>query len=340
MPQWAGSCWYYLRFIDPTNDQMLCDPKKAAEWLPVDLYVGGAEHAVLHLLYARFWHKFLFDQGLVPSAEPFHKLRHQGMILAFAYQDPLGAYVPYDDLDFSSDPPRKKDGVALTSQIEKMSKSRGNVINPETVIAEHGADGLRLYEMFMGDFEAAKPWAVRGIEGVSRFLARAWRQVDEWDQSKAPAGDPNARLRHLTIKHIGERIELFKFNTAIAALMELVNGLLKSGATRADLEALTILLAPFAPHTAEAMWERLGHADLVATQPWPGFDPALTVAQTVTVAVQVNGKLRGTFEIAPEAAEAELQAAALTVPNVLTHVAGKTPRRVIVVKGKMVNIVV
>jgi leucyl-tRNA synthetase len=340
MPNWAGSCWYYLRFVDHTNKAQPFDPEKAAYWLPVDLYVGGAEHAVLHLLYARFWHKFLLDLGLVRCKEPFLKLRHQGMVLAFSYQDELGAYHGYDEIDFDKDPPALRDGGrALTSQVEKMSKTKQNVINPDDVVRRCGADGLRLYEMFMGDFEAAKPWDVRGIEGVVRFLGRAWRAVDEWDAVKAPAGDPNERARHGAIKAVGERIEAFKFNTAIAALMEFTTECLKA-ATRADLETLAILLSPFAPHAAEAMWERLGHGPFVCTQSWPSFDPKLAVSETVEIAVQVNGKLRGTFQAAREADEKALEAAALAVPNVARYLENKTPRRVIIVKGRMVNVVV
>jgi leucyl-tRNA synthetase len=338
MPNWAGSCWYYLRFIDPKNPSAPAAVDKAKYWLPVDLYVGGSEHAVLHLLYARFWHKFLFDLGLVHTKEPFQRLRHQGMVLAFSYQDELGAYHGYDEIDFDKDPPTLRDGRKLTSQVEKMSKSKSNVINPDDVLERYGADGLRLYEMFMGDFEAAKPWDVRGIEGVARFLARAWRAVDEWDPAKAPQGDPNQRARHATIKAVGERIEAFKFNTAIAALMEFTTACL-AAATREDLETLTKLLSPFAAHTAEAMWERLGHAPFACTQAWPAFDPALAVSDSVEIAVQVNGKLRGTFQIRRDADEKTLEQAALAVPNVARHIDGKTPRRVVIVKGRMVNIV-
>src|SRR5262249_54910432 len=185
MPNWAGSCWYFLRFMDPRNDKVLVDPAKDKLWGPVDLYVGGTEHAVLHLLYSRFWHKFLYDLGVVHTREPFMKLRHQGMILSYAYTDAHDHYRDYSDIDFGKDPPALRDGGALTSAVEKMSKSKHNVINPDDVVARYGADGLRLYEMFMGDFEAAKPWDVRAIEGIPRFLARVWRAVDDWDEAKA-----------------------------------------------------------------------------------------------------------------------------------------------------------
>jgi leucyl-tRNA synthetase len=340
MPNWAGSCWYYLRFIDPKNKEAPFDKEKAAYWLPVDLYVGGGEHAVLHLLYARFWHKFLYDLGLVPTKEPFQKLRHQGMVLAFSYVDELGAHHKYEDIDFEKDPPvHRITGKPLTSQIEKMSKSKHNVINPDQVVAKYGADGLRLYEMFMGDFEAAKPWDVRGIEGVARFLGKAWRAVDEWDPATAPQDDPNLRARHAAIKAVSERIEAFKFNTAVSSLMEFTTACRKA-ATRDDLETLTLLLSPFAPHLAEACWERLGKPPFACAQAWPKFDPALAVSDTVSVAVQVNGKLRGTFDATRGISEDELKASALALPNVAKYVEGKTPKRIIVVKGALVNIVV
>ncbi|HZI09384.1 MAG TPA: leucine--tRNA ligase [Myxococcus sp.] len=340
MPNWAGSCWYYLRFTDPKNDKAPFSLEAAKNWLPVDLYVGGTEHAVLHLLYARFWHKFLYDQGLVTTQEPFQKLRHQGMVLAYSYQDAQGRYHGFDDINLDADPPTlKSDGSVLTSRIEKMSKSKKNVINPDEVVARYGADGLRLYEMFMGDFELSKPWDVRAIEGVSRFLSRTWRLVDEWDAAKAPTDDPHLRLRHATIKAVNERIEAFKFNTAISSLMEYVGELIHR-ATRADLETLTLLLSPFAPHLAEAMWERLGHQPFACTQSWPEFDPALTVKESVTVAVQVNGKLRATFDAPQGASEDDLKARALELPQVQKHLEGKQPRRMIVVRGTLVNVVV
>ncbi|HKA92047.1 MAG TPA: leucine--tRNA ligase [Haliangiales bacterium] len=339
MPNWAGSCWYYLRFMDPHNDRELVGAERERYWGPVDLYVGGTEHAVLHLLYSRFWHKFLYDLRIVHTTEPFMKLRHQGMILAYSFRDEHHRYRAYEDIDFTKDPPALTDGGKLASAVEKMSKSRLNVINPDDVIARYGADGLRMYEMFMGDFEAAKPWDVRAIEGIPRFLARAWRVVDDWDEHKAPTGDPNLRARHAAIKAVTERIEAFKFNTAIAALMEYTTILIQ-GATRTDVETLCVLLSPFAPHTAEAGWERLGEAPFCCTQAWPSFDPALVESDSVTVAVQVNGKLRGTFEAPRGSANDMLEKTALGLPNVQKHLDGKTPRRVVVVKGTLVNVVV
>jgi leucyl-tRNA synthetase len=337
MPNWAGSCWYWLRFMDPRNDNAPFSPEKEKLWGPVDLYVGGTEHAVLHLLYARFWHKFLYDLGMVHTTEPFMKLRHQGMVLAYAYRDELGAYHHYQDIDFEIDPPALRDGRKLTSQVEKMSKSNGNVINPDDVLAKYGADGLRLYEMFMGDFEVAKPWDVRGIEGVARFLARAWRVVDDW--KGPPEGDPNVRVRHATIKAVGERVEAMKYNTAISALMEYVTALVVA-ATREDLEVLCKLMSPFAPHLAEAAWERLENPPFACTQSWPGYDLKLAVSDTVTVAVQVNGKLRGTFEAKRGMPDDDLKRMALEVPNVVRHIDGKQVVKVIAVKGELVNVVV
>ena len=340
MPNWAGSCWYYLRFIDPLNDHEPFDAERVAYWLPVDLYVGGAEHAVLHLLYARFWHKVLYALGRVNTREPFRTLRHQGMVLAYSYRDERGAYQGYEAIDFDADPPvLAAGGRPLTVQVEKMSKSKKNVINPDDVLVRYGADGLRLYEMFMGDFEAAKPWDVRGIEGIARFLARGWRLVDEWHPAGAPDGDPNAALRHRTIKDVSERIEGFKFNTAIAALMEFQNGL-GGGATRADLETFCLLLSPFAPHLAEAAWERMGGERFACTQSWPPFDAHLAIGDTVTVAVQVNGKLRATFDAARGAADDDLRRLALEIPAVKRHIGDRPPRRVIVVRGSLVNVVV
>ncbi|MBN1960009.1 MAG: leucine--tRNA ligase [Deltaproteobacteria bacterium] len=339
MPNWAGSCWYYLRYIDPKNEKILCDPEKAKYWLPVGLYVGGTEHAVLHLLYARFWHKFLYDLGLVSSEEPFQRLRHQGMVLAFSYQDELGAYHGYDEIDFSQDPPSLKNGGKLTCQIEKMSKSKKNVVNPDAVIEQYGADGLRLYEMFMGDFESSKPWDVRAIEGVARFLGRAWRLFEDYAPDKMIQDDQHVRIRHATIKAVTERIELFKFNTAIAALMDYVSAI-TGKPTKQDLETLALLLSPFAPHLAEEGWERLGHQPFVCTQSWPSFDAKLALGETLTLAVQVNGKLRGQVEITRGASEEDLKQAALAIANVQKSIEGKTIRRVIVAQGKLVNIVV
>ena len=317
MPQWAGSCWYYLRYIDPHNEAAFADKRKLDHWLPVDLYVGGAEHAVLHLLYSRFWHKVLFDRGYVSCPEPFQKLVNQGMILA--------------------------------EDNQKMSKARGNVINPDDIIGEYGADSLRLYEMFMGPLEATKPWSTKSIEGVSRFLGRVWRLVVD-DSAVSLAVSPlvsdaapdadTLRLTHKTIQKVGEDTAALKFNTAIAALMEFTNHLTGLKARpRQSLEALVLLLAPYAPHAAEELWHALGHGPTLAYEPWPSFDPALTVEDTIEVPVQVNGKIKTRLRVPAGTDAAGLEAAARADPAVMVALAGKAVKKAVVVPGKLVNLV-
>jgi leucyl-tRNA synthetase len=313
MPQWAGSCWYYLRFIDPRNPERLVDPELERRWMPVDLYVGGAEHAVLHLLYARFWHKVLYDIGVVSTPEPFLRLVHQGTILG--------------------------------EDNQKMSKSRGNVVNPDELIDRFGADALRLYEMFMGPLEAAKPWSTQGVEGVSRFLDRVWRLYADEDGASIVTDDappePALRVLHQTIRKVGEDVEALKFNTAIAQMMVFVNEATRlPSRPRALLEPFVLVLAPFAPHLAEELWRRLGHPDTLAYEPFPGYDAALVVEDTVTVAVQVNGKLRATLEMPRGTGKSEAQAAALADPKVRRFVNGAQIRNVIYVKDKLLNLVV
>ena len=306
MPQWAGSCWYYLRFIDPKNATRFVDKEKEKYWMPVQLYVGGAEHAVLHLLYARFWHKVLFDLGHVSTPEPFMKLVHQGMILG-------------------------EDG-------EKMSKSRGNVVNPDDIVREHGADTLRLYEMFMGPLEQGKPWNTHGVEGTSRFLQRVWRLAQS---PRAETQDAALeRLRHKTIKKVGDDIRALRLNTAISAMMVFVNAALDAGATSADLETLLFILSPFAPHIAEELWHALGHESLICQQAWPVFDPALTVDDVAEVVVQVNGKLRGRLALARDTSEADAVAAAKADAAVAKWIEGKTVAKVVFVPNRLVNMVV
>lgn len=315
MPQWAGSCWYYLRFIDPRNTTALCDPTLERKWMPVDLYVGGAEHAVLHLMYARFWHKVLYDLGYVSTREPFLKLRHQGIILG-------------DDS-------------------RKMSKARGNVVNPDDVVMEYGADAMRLFEMFMGPLEEMKPWSTRGVEGVSRFLNRVWRLYLDEEGSlhpdlRAVAVSPDVEtVYHATVKKVGEDIEALRFNTAIAQLMIFVNEITRLEIRpRQILEPFLLLLAPFAPHIAEEIWEKLGHAVSLAYEPWPEFDPARLRQSTIEIVLQVNGKVRGKIDVAAGMGEPELEKLALGDPAVRRHAEGKSVVRVIVVKDKLVNIVV
>jgi leucyl-tRNA synthetase len=341
MPQWAGSCWYYLRYLDPKNDKAAWSPEAEEQWQPVDLYIGGAEHAVLHLLYARFWHKVLFDLGYVSTPEPFKKLRHQGTVLAFSYQDSLGRYYEPGAVELKGgDAFLKTTGEKLKVSVDKMAKTKLNGINPDDVVAEHGADVLRLYEMFMGEFELPKPWDPRAIEGCARFLKRVWRLVEEFDPTKVPSDDPHLRLRHKTIKRVAGDLERMSFNTVIAAMMEYVNGMMGAGGTLEDLLTLVKLVGPYAPHLGDEAWERLGQKGFLIEAAWPTFDPALTIDAIVTLGIQVNGKMRGSLEIARDAGEDEIRKQALAVHNVAKHLEGKTVRKVIVVPGRIVNIVV
>ena len=306
MPQWAGSCWYYLRFIDPHNSKEICDPELAKKWLPVDLYVGGAEHAVLHLLYARFWHKVLHDAGVVPTKEPFKKLVHQGMILGEGGQ--------------------------------KMSKSRGNVVNPDDIVREFGADSMRIYEMFMGPLEATKPWSTSSIAGVRRFLDRVFNVTLRADTDAKPDA-ALTRLLHRTIRKVTEDIEGMRFNTAISAMMALSNELTKLDPVPTDaLEVLAKLLHPFAPHLGEEVWEMLGHRPSIQNQPWPTYDPALCEEDEVEVPVQINGKVRGRVTVPRDATEDQALAAARQA--LASQLEGKTLRKTIWVPGKILNLIV
>jgi leucyl-tRNA synthetase len=317
MPQWAGSCWYYLRFLDPRNDQAFADPKLLAYWGVPDLYVGGAEHAVLHLLYARFWHKVLFDLGVVPQAEPFTKLFHQGIILG-------------------------EDG-------EKMSKSRGNTVNPDDIIATHGTDTLRLYLMFLGPLEAMKPWNPNGIEGVHRFLQKVWRECvgREGEVNPKIADDASVdsaelvKLLHETIKKVGEDIEALRFNTAISQLMICINAIQKAErVSRATLQQFLQILAPLSPHIAEELWARLGGTQSIQLAPWPAYDPAKLVTTEQKVVVQVNGKRRAELTVAVGTQQEAAMALALAHADSAPYLAGKTIKRVVFVPGKILNIVV
>ena len=347
MPQWAGSCWYYLRYLDPHNQHAFVDPAAEKYWMPVDLYVGGAEHAVLHLLYSRFWHKVLYDIGVVSTPEPFARLFNQGMILAFSYRDDAGRYYEPDDVD-------ERDGgyyagdKALTRQVEKMSKSRFNVVNPDDVVEQHGADSMRLYEMFMGPLDVAKPWQMSGVTGVRRFLDRAWRIVcgddDELSptvQDSMPASTALLRLRHQTVTSVTADIEALRFNTAIARLMEMANGLtVASIRPREVVETFVKLLAPFAPHLAEELWSKLGHEGTLAYAAWPDFDPAMTRDDTQEYVVQVNGKLRHRFQGSARLDAVALLAAAKADSVVTALLDGRTVVREIVIPGRLVNFVV
>jgi leucyl-tRNA synthetase len=352
MPQWAGSCWYYLRFIDPTNSERLIDPELEKYWLPVDLYIGGSEHAVLHLLYARFWHKALYDAGVVSSPEPFLKLVHQGMILGELEFTVNGERVGEEQVEKQGDRFVLRDDpkVTVEARAYKMSKSRGNVVNPDEIVARYGADAFRLYEMFMGPLEQVKPWNTRGVEGTHRFLNRVWRLIagTETDQGgSAPTltdAEPTRdqqRLIHQTIAKVTEDIEGMRFNTAISSLMELTNAAYKwPQMPRAAAETMVLLLAPLAPHLAEELWQRLGHRESLAYHAWPIADPALLKADVLEIPVQVNGKVRGKISVPAEAQESEVIEIAKADQNVGKHLAGQTLKRAIYVRGRIVNFVV
>ncbi len=313
MPQWAGSCWYYLRYIDPKNENMLADPEKLKHWLPVDLYIGGVEHAVLHLLYARFWHKVLYDLAIVPTKEPFQKLFNQGMILGEGN--------------------------------EKMSKSKGNVINPDDIVQSHGADTLRLYEMFMGPLDAAIAWSEKGLDGSRRFLDRVWRLMVNEDgtlSSKIVTTNNKSldKVYNQTVKKVTEDFETLEFNTAISQLMVFINECYKVDEVyKPYIEGFVKMLAPIAPHIGEELWSKLGHEESITYQPWPTYDEALLVDDEVEIVVQVNGKLRAKIKIAKDTSKEEMQEIALSNDNVKASIEGKDIMKVIAVPQKLVNIV-
>ncbi|MCZ0755188.1 leucine--tRNA ligase [Anoxybacillus sp. J5B_2022] len=314
MPQWAGSCWYYLRYIDPHNSEQLADPEKLKKWLPVDIYIGGAEHAVLHLLYARFWHKFLYDIGVVPTKEPFQKLFNQGMILG--------------------------------ENNEKMSKSKGNVVNPDDIIESHGADTLRLYEMFMGPLEASIAWSTKGLDGARRFLDRVWRLFVEENGElnpkivENPETDTLERVYHQTVKKVTEDYEAIRFNTAISQLMVFINEAYKAPVLpKAYMEGFVKLLSPVCPHIAEELWEKLGHTNTIAYEAWPAYDEAKLVEDEVEIVVQVNGKVRAKVSVPADASKEQLEQIAMEDAKIKEQIEGKTVRKVIAVPGKLVNIV-
>lgn len=381
MPQWAGSCWYYLRFIDPKNNSALVDKDKEKAWMPVDLYVGGAEHAVLHLLYARFWHKVLYDRGYVSTKEPFQKLVNQGMILGeveyTGYKSADGAWVSAnevrrneegnfvhkksgDSLEHTrveeADTTKKGEGFVLSADAKikidgrshKMSKSRGNVVNPDDIVKNYGADALRLYEMFMGPLEATKPWNMDGVGGVRNFLDRAWRLVVDAKAddlklndsvSDTEPSDEQLRVLHKTIKAVTEDLDSMGFNTAIARLMEFVNFFTKQDVRPASvMRRFALLLAPMAPHLAEEIWQLLGGGESLANEPWPEFDPALTIDALVEIPVQIKGKIKAKISVAPDLSKDDLESAAKEA--VKEFLEGNTIRKAIVVPGRLVNFVI
>ena len=342
MPQWAGSCWYYLRYIDPHNDKMAIDPVKEKYWMPVDLYVGGAEHAVLHLLYSRFWHKVLFDLGYVTTKEPFQKLVNQGMILGLSYKDARGALMPMDQVEMRPEGAfHKETGEKLIEFPAKMSKSLKNVVNPDDVIREYGADSMRLYEMFMGPLEAVKPWNTKGVEGVFRFLKRSFRMIVEQPVTADPVTIEQRRVLHATIKKVTDDLETMSFNTAISQMMIFINEFSGNGKPlpREAAEAYVLLLAPFAPHLCEELWESLGHTGTLAYAPWPAYNADFLKDDEVEVLVQVVGKAIARVMMPTGAEEALMKELALAQPSVQEALAGKTIRKVICVPNRLINIV-
>ncbi|NMD72166.1 leucine--tRNA ligase [Bacillus sp. DNRA2] len=313
MPQWAGSCWYYLRYIDPNNQDALAAAEKLNEWLPVDIYIGGAEHAVLHLLYARFWHKFLYDIGVVPTKEPFQKLFNQGMILG--------------------------------ENNEKMSKSKGNVVNPDDIVTSHGADTLRLYEMFMGPLDASISWSTNGLDGSRRFLDRIWRLFveDNGDLSSKIGDSDDATLEkvyHQTVKKVTEDYEGLRFNTAISQMMVFINEAYKvTVLPKHFAEGFVKMLAPIAPHVSEELWEKLGHEGTLSYEAWPAYDEAKLVDDEVEIVVQINGKVKTKLFVPSDASREALEQIAMDDDKVKEQIDGKTVRKVIAVPGKLVNIV-
>lgn len=383
MPQWAGSCWYYLRFIDPRNAQALIDPAKEKAWMPVDLYVGGAEHAVLHLLYARFWHKVLYDRGYVSTVEPFQKLINQGMILGeiefHAMKSESGKWISFqnavenEDGSYSDPATKEKCFVTKVSEEEvvksgdvfvlkdatqirvdsrsyKMSKARGNVVNPDDIVKEYGADSLRLYEMFMGPLEATKPWSMQGVAGVRNFLDRVWRMIVDFRAEEiqlteqivdTPATPEQNRVLHRTIEAVTRDIESLSFNTAIARMMEFVNFFTKEvHRPRQTMNPFILLLSPLAPHIAEELWQLLGNQHSLAYEPWPKFDPALLVLSEIEIPVQINGKVRGKISVPADLDSEGLQDAALKNEKIAEMMDGKEIVKKIIVPGRLVNFVI
>jgi len=348
MPQWAGSCWYELRYIDPTNENDFVDPANEHYWMGtsgVDLYVGGVEHAVLHLLYARFWHKVLFDLGHVGSIEPYHRLFNQGYILAAAYQDDRGMYVDALGVEDRGGT-QYYDGKPVKREYGKMGKSLKNAVAPDDMCAQYGADTLRLYLMSMGPLDASRPWESKDVVGVHRFLQRLWRNMIDEDTGalrvlSEPADDETNRVVHRTIAAVREELDHLRFNTAIAKLIECNNHLTKLGGCPADTaDTIVKLVAPLAPHIAEELWATLGHNDSITYESFPVADPAMLTSDTVEYPVQVNGKVRARITIASDADSAKVEAAALADEKVQAALTGAKPSKVLVIPGRMVNIVV
>jgi len=366
MPQWAGSCWYYLRFLDPHNDSAPWDEEIEREWMPVDLYIGGAEHAVLHLLYARFWHKVLYDVGLVSTEEPFQRVVNQGMVLGRSYryaEDESGEPVSLadgevdvaewrekivspNDVRWEDDTPLHPEAdIELDVEVEKMSKSRGNVVNPDDVVDEYGADALRTYEMFMGPLEQDIPWDQRGVTGVYRFLSRIWRLFcgDDGLSDRVVEGEPEGELReqlHKTIETVTEDTEELRFNTAIAAMMEFVNFLFKrESIPEGAVEHFAVILSPYAPHVAEEIWDRLGREGSVARAEWPEWDEELTRDETVEIGVQIGGKTRGSIEVPVDADQQTAVDVARASEDLASYLEDEEFDRIVYVPEQILNFV-
>ncbi|HSW44958.1 MAG TPA: class I tRNA ligase family protein, partial [Phycisphaerae bacterium] len=363
MPQWAGSCWYYLRYLDPANDRHMANPDIERYWMAptkregaataggIDLYVGGAEHAVLHLLYSRFWHKVLYDLGHVSTPEPFGRLFNQGYIQAYAYQDERGMYVSVDDVEERTEGPqtvciRKSTGRPLTRSLGKMGKSLKNAVAPDDICHTYGTDTLRAYEMYMGPLEASKPWSTRDIVGMSRFLLSVWKRFVAEDGSlkvaNVPAEESVRRLLHKTIKRVTGDMQELKFNTAIAALIELNNALKGNTVPREVAEPFVLMLSPIAPHLCEELWHRMQGSKWrgpIVQEPWPRYEDALCVDQEVEIAVQVLGKVRSRVMVPADASEDTMREIALADTKIQQELTGKTVRKVICIPGRLVNIV-
>jgi leucyl-tRNA synthetase len=359
MPQWAGSCWYYLRFLDPANDDAFVSPEVERYWMApeggapgeggVDLYVGGVEHAVLHLLYARFWHKVLYDLGHVSTREPFRRLFNQGYILADAFTDDRGMYVPAADVIEAADGSCTYQGAAVTRRAGKMGKSLKNSISPDDMYAAYGADTLRLYEMAMGPLEASRPWRPNDVVGVHRFLQRLWRSIVHEDTGQltvtdAPLAEETARKLHRTIKAVREAFGQLRFNIAIAELISLTSHAARIAADTGGLprqlaEPLVLMVAPLAPHVAEELWHRLGHAESLTYAAFPEADETLAADPTVSMPVQVNGKVRFTIEVEASANSEDIERALRSAPALAAAIDGRDVARLIIVPGKIVSIV-
>jgi leucyl-tRNA synthetase len=342
MPQWAGSCWYYLRYLDPKNEHEFASLDKIEYWMPVDLYVGGAEHAVLHLLYARFWHKVLFDIGVVNTEEPFLRLVNQGMITSFAFQRGDGTLVPTDEVEETGPDSWKETatGKPVERVVAKMSKSLKNVINPDEIIEQYGADSMRLYEMFMGPLRQSKPWSTQGLIGIHRFLDRIWR-LSEREVSNTPAPTSLKKVLHKTIKKVGQDTENLDFNTAISQMMIFINEAFKEESLHLEVwEPFILVLAPYAPHLAEELWEQLGHNKSLAYENFPPFEEELTHDDQVTLVLQVNGKVRAKVDIPAGIQKSQLEDLALQNERIIEYTQGKQIVKIISVPDKLVNIVV